>query len=188
MTQRRVALGLLLLPLGAIAPLRAQSPCLMLDTTWWQVGATRFFQGSGEGPRSTGIGIERHVVDRRRLPRTATGFRLDILCFKLGLKDTTVTITVGFAPTGAVTHVLGDTGSLSRDVSPLLMLPCAEYQDGKVVADLGARTDTVRTAIQRSVTRATPVRGFVVGARIDTLGQRLVAVAARRTVADTSRG
>ena len=172
----------------AAARLNAQGPCARFDTSWWQVGATRFFQGSGEGQRTTGIGLERHVVDRRRLSRTPTGFRLDILRVKLGLKDTTVNISVDYAPTGAVTRVVGDTGSLSRDVAPLLMLMCREYQEGRTVVDLGGRVDTIQTAIQRSITRAMAGRGFVVGAPIDTLGQRLIVVTARRTVADTSRG
>lgn len=172
----------------AVATLQAQGPCARLDATWWQVGATRFFQGSGEGQRSTGIGMERHVVDQRWLSRTPTGFRLDILRVKLGLKDTTVNIAVDYAPTGAVTRVVGDTGSLSHDVAPLLMLLCREVQEGRTMVDLGRRVDTVRTAIQRSITRATPVRGFVIGAPIDTLGQRLNVVTARRMLADTSRG
>lgn len=166
----------------------AQTPCLRFDSSWWQLGATRFFQGSGEGQRSTGIGLERHFVDRRVLRRSGSGYRLEIARVKLGLRDTSVNITVDYAPNGAVTRIAGDTGSLSHDVSQLLVQRCAELQPGRSVADLGARVDTVRTQVQRSVTRVTPARTLQVGPPVDTLRQTLAVVTAHRSVVDTSAG
>ena len=178
----------LLITITMTSPMHAQAPCAPLERSWWQLGATRFFQGSGDGQRTTGIGLERHFIDRRTLRRVGTGFQLDIRRVKLGLRDTTVSIVVDFAANGAVTRIAGDTGSLSHDVAPLLMVGCAELQPGKTVADLGGRVDTVQTAIQRSITRAVAARPTTVSASVDTLGARLIAVVARRTVADTSRG
>lgn len=166
----------------------AQAPCVRLDASWWQLGATRFFQGSGEGQRSTGIGLERHFVDQRTLRRNGSGYRLDISRVKLGLRDTTVTIAVEYAASGAVTRITGDTGSLSHDVSQLLIPRCAELQPGRSIADLGARLDTVRTVIQRSVTRVTASRPMLVEPAVDTLRQRLTVVTAQRSVVDTSAG
>jgi len=166
----------------------AQGPCVRLDASWWQLGATRFFQGSGEGQRSTGIGLERHFIDRRTLRRNGSGYRLDIVRVKLGLRDTTVTIAVDYAPTGVVTRITGDTGSLSHDVSQLLMQRCAELQPGRTIPDLGSRVDTVRTVIQRSVTRVTASRALQVEPPVDTLRQRLLLVTAQRSVVDTSAG
>jgi len=159
-----------------------------LDASWWQLGATRFFQGSGEGQRSTGIGLERHFIDHRTLRRNGSGYRLDIVRVKLGLRDTTVTIAVDYAPTGVVTRITGDTGSLSHDVSQLLMQRCAELQPGRTIPDLGSRVDTVRTVIQRSVTRVTASRALQVEPPVDTLRQRLLLVTAQRSVVDTSAG
>lgn len=166
----------------------AQAPCARLDASWWQLGATRFFQGSGEAQRSTAIGLERHVVDRRTLRRNGPGYRLDILRVKLGLRDTTVNIAVEYAANGAVARITGDTGSLSHDVSQLVMERCAQLPVGRTLADLGARVDTVRTAIQRSVTRVVSARPLQIGASVDTLGQRLMVVSALRTVIDTAAG
>lgn len=166
----------------------AQAPCVRLDASWWQLGATRFFQGSGEGQRSTGIGLERHFVDQRTLRRNGSGYRLDISRVKLGLRDTTVTIAVEYAASGAVTRITGDTGSLSHDVSQLLIQRCADLQPGRSIADLGARLDTVRTVIQRSVTRVTASRPMLVEPAVDTLRQRLAVVTAQRSVVDTSAG
>ena len=168
--------------------LTAQGPCARLDAPWWQLGATRFFQGSGEGQRAMSLGLERHFVDRRVLRRTGSGFRLDILRTKLGLRDTTVNVAVDYASNGAVARITGDTAALARDVSPLLMARCAELTPGRTLADLGSRIDTVRTVVQRSVTRTVTVRPFTVGPMIDTLGGRLTVVAVQRSVSDTARG
>ena len=170
---------------GALA---AQGPCARLDSPWWQLGATRFFQGSGEGQRAMSIGIERHFVDRRVLRRVASGYRLDITRTKLGLRDTTVRIVVEYAANGAVSRISGDTASLARDVSQLLVTPCAELSAGRTFADLGWRTDTARTVVQRSVTRTMTVRPITVGPAVDTLGARLTVVTVQRSVSDTSRG
>jgi hypothetical protein len=99
-----------------------------------------------------------------------------------------VRITVDYAADGAVTAIHGDTGSLSHDVAPLSMLRCSELQPGRTFADLGGRVDTVVTAVQRSVTRLLPAPAVTIDAPIDTLGQTLVVIAARRRVVDTSQG
>lgn len=168
--------------------LGAQTPCARFDVSWWQLGATRFFQGSGEGQRAMSIGIERHFVDRRVLRRAGSGYRLEIVRTKLGLRDTTVSVAVEFAANGAVARITGDTGALARDVSPLLMAKCAELQPGRTFADVGSRVDTVRTALQRSVTRAMTIRPVTIGVPVDTLGARLIPVSIMRGVSDTSRG
>ena len=166
----------------------AQGPCARLNAPWWQFGATRFYQGSGEGQRAITLGIERHFVDRRVLRRAGAGFRLDIVRTRLGLRDTTVNISVEFAANGAVTRIGGDTVSLARDVSSLLMATCADLQPGRTLTDPGWRVDTVLNAIQRSVTRSVTVRPMTVGASVDTLGAHLTAVTVQRTVNDTARG
>lgn len=171
----------------AVTGLGAQ-PCARLDVPWWQLGATRFFQGSGEGQRAMSIGLERHFVDRRVLRRTGAGYRLEIVRTKLGLRDTTVGISVDFGADGAVTRIAGDTGSLAHDVSPLLMARCTELQPGRTFADLGRRADTIRTVMQRSITRAMTTRPVTIGETVDTLGARLVQVTVQRGVSDTSRG
>ena len=180
------AVGLLVCVASGAAD--AQGPCARLNTSWWQVGATRFFQASGEGQRSTGIGLERHFVDRRTLRKVRNGFQLDIRRVKLGLRDAAVSITVDYAANGAVTRVTGDTGSLSHDASALLMARCAELRPGRTFPDLGGRLDTVQTSIQRSVTRAVPKRPVTVGASIDTLGEKPLVILAQRSVVDTARG
>lgn len=163
-------------------------PCARLDVPWWQLGATRFFQGSGEGQRAMSIGLERHFVDRRVLRRAGAGYRLEIVRTKLGLRDTTVDISVDFGPDGAVMRIAGDTGSLSHDVSPIVMARCSALQPGRTFADVGWRVDTIRTVVQRSVTRAMTTRPVTVGVPVDTLGARLVQVTVQRAVSDTSRG
>ncbi|HYW52121.1 MAG TPA: hypothetical protein VE861_16010 [Gemmatimonadaceae bacterium] len=167
---------------------QAQQPCAKLDTSWWQVGATRFFQSSGAGARLSAFALERHVVDRRTLRRNGGGYTLEIRRTKLGLRDETVDITVEFSATGAVTRITGDTASLQREVAPLLMLRCSDLSSGRTVADAGARIDTVRTDLQRSVTRTTPSRPTTVGSTLDTLGATLTIVTSQRTVGDTSTG
>ena len=163
-------------------------PCAKLDLAWWQLGATRFFQATGEGERATSIGLERHFVDRRVLRRVGAGYRLDIQRTKLGLRDTTVNIAVEFAASGGVMRISGDTGSLARDVSPLLIAKCVELTPGRTFADLGWRVDTVRTVVQRSVTRALTTKPVTIGAPVDTLGARVIPVIVLRGVTDTSRG
>jgi hypothetical protein len=166
----------------------AQGPCARIDAPWWQLGATRFFQGSGEGQRATSIGIERHFVDRRVLRRAGSGYRLEITRTRLGLRDTTVRIAVEYAASGAVARITGDTASLARDVSQLLITPCRELTAGRTFADLGWRTDTSRNVMQQSVTRTRSVMPVTVGAAVDTLGGRLTPVVVQRSVSDTSRG
>ena len=181
---RWIAGAMMLMASGAAA----QGPCARFDTPWWQLSATRFYQGSGEGQRAMSLGIERHFVDRRVLRRVGSGFRLDIVRTKLGLRDTTVNIAVDFAANGGVTRISGDTAALARDVSSLLMAKCADLQPGRTLADLGWRVDTVRSAMQRSVTRAMTVRPVTVGAQVDTLGSRLTVVTVQRSLSDTARG
>jgi hypothetical protein len=166
----------------------AQQPCARIDgKAWWQVSATRFFQSSGEGQRISGLVIERHFVDRRALRRIATGYRLEIARTKLGLRDETVNVAVEYGPNGAVTRITGDTSSLSRDVAPLLMLNCGELLPGRTLADVGGRVDTVRTDVQRGITRAVPARQVTLSA-IDSLGERLLLASAQRVMTDTTRG
>jgi hypothetical protein len=173
---------------GAVTAARAQATCVRLDSSWWLVGAARVFQSSGDEPRSVGMSLERHFVDRRILHKTATGFRLDIQRVKLGLRDTSVAITVEYGENGGVTKRSGDAESLAQDVSSLLVLPCAAIRSGYTLADLGERTDTSVSVIQRSVTHVIATQPLTFAAPIDTLGMALAVVLAQRAVTDTSRG
>jgi hypothetical protein len=173
---------------GNVRSAGAQQPCARMDgKAWWQVSATRFFQSSGEGQRISGLVIERHFVDRRVLRRVGAGYRLDIARTKLGLRDETVNVAVEYGATGAVTRITGDTSSLSHDVAPLIMQRCADLTPGRTLPDLGGRVDTVRTEVQRGITRSVPARQLTI-ATIDSLGERLMLVSAQRSVSDTSRG
>ena len=174
--------------LAGAVQLPAQAPCARLDAPWWQLGAIRFFQSSGEGQQVNALGTEQHVVDRRVLRRDGAGFRLDIARIRLGLRDTTVAITVTFGANGGVTNISGDIASLAYDVAPLLMRRCADLKTGNSFADLGGHSDTVTNALQRSVTRAVPSRETTIGEPIDTLGARLLVVSSQRSATDTSRG
>lgn len=174
--------------LAAGTTMSAQGPCARLDVPWWQLGAIRMFQSSGEGQRISGTGIERHVVDRRVLRRAGSGFRLDIRRTKLGLRDTTVAISVSFGANGAVTGFSGDSASLAYDVAPLLMQRCGDLKVGVSFADVGGRSDTVSNAVQRSVTRSVPSRQTTISRTIDTLGAKLLVVSSQRSATDTSRG
>jgi len=168
--------------------LSAQGPCARFDAPWWQLGVIRIVQSSGEGQRMSGMGLERHVVDRRVLHRSGSGFRLAIARTKLGLHDTTVAINVEFGANGAVTRVTGDSPSLAYDVAPLLMQRCGDLKVGSAFADAGGHSDTISNAVQRSVTRAVPSRQTTIAGAIDTLGARLLVVSSQRSATDTSRG
>ena len=166
----------------------AQAPCARVGTTWWQLGAARFYQSSGAGEQLRGVASERHFVDRRTLRRVTGGYALDIRRTKLGLRDEPVDVTVLYAESGAVTRITGDTASLAHDVAPLLMLRCADIVQGRTLPDLGGRSDTLRTEMQRSITRALPSRPTTVGATLDTLGSTVMVVTSARVVSDTSTG
>lgn len=177
-----------LMSLGFPGAVLSQEPCVRLNSPYWQVGASRLFQSSGSGQRVSGVVIERHFVDRRALRRSRGGYLLEIRRTRLGLRDETVDVAVEYAANGAVIRITGDTAALQHEVSPLPMLKCSELQSGATYPDLGGRADTLRTQVQQSITRSVPARAVTVGAAIDTLGTRLVALSAKRTVTDTSRG
>ncbi|MCC7052860.1 MAG: hypothetical protein IT355_06295 [Gemmatimonadaceae bacterium] len=162
-------------------------PCARFDVPWWMLTATRFLQTSGSGPRTSGATFDRHYVDRRVLRRTATGYRLELRRIRLGLSDLPAQVVVEYAPSGAVVRITGDVEALAKDVAPLTMKPCAALQSGVTWPDLGGRSDTLRTPLQRSITRSVAARPVTVGA-IDSLGGRLAVVEARRYVTDTARG
>ena len=169
------------------APIGAQGLCAKLDVPYWLVSATRFAQASGVAPRMVSASVERHYIDRRVLRRTPTGFRLEIRRIRLGISDLPATVVVEYAPTGAVQRISGDAEVLAKDVAPLPMKACAELVPGATLVDLGGRSDTLRSAAQRSVTRSVPAKPVQVGT-IDTLGGRLAVLEARRYVTDTARG
>lgn len=184
---RQHVLGLCAVAALNATALCAQAACARLDTPFWMLSATRFSQASGTAPRLSAASFERHVVDRRVLRRTPTGYRLEIRRIRLGLTDLPATIVVEYAPTGAIQRITGDAEALARDVSPLTIKPCAELVPGATFADLGGRADTLRTPVQRSVTRSVPAKPVQVGT-IDSLGGRLAVLEARRFVTDTARG
>jgi hypothetical protein len=171
------------------AALAAQpAPCLRLNTPWWQLGATRFFQSSGAAPQLNAFGAERHYIDRRVLQRDAGGYRMEITRTQLGLRDSEVRASVRFDARGALVQVTGDTGAVSHDVAPLVVHPCASLAAGQAFPDLAQRVDTVRLLIQNSITRVTATVPVKVGPPIDTLGARLAMIFAQRAVTDSSRG
>ncbi len=168
--------------------LTAQPICARLGVPWWQVGATRFLQSSGSGQRQSGVSIERHFVDRRVLRRLGAGYRLEIVRTRLGLVDTTVQMQVDFGANGQLFRVGGDVEGLARDVAPLLTVRCNDIRPGSMLADLGGHVDTVRSAIQRGLTRINPSAFVRLGAIVDSLGQKLVPLTALRSVTDSSNG
>ena len=175
--------------LAAAPLLAAQAPCLRADAApYWVLGAARFAQSSGEGQRISGIGFERHYIDRRVLRRQNTGYRLEIRRTRLGLRDSTVSIGVEYAASGAVTRVTGDSIALDREAIQLLVAPCTELRAGRSFPDMGGRTDSVRSVVQQSATRSEPTRPLQLGEPVDTLGMRLLPLVALRNVTDTSRG
>ena len=188
-TRDKVSVLLLAAVIAGVVPaLGAQAPCVRLDTPYWQVGASRFLQISGSGQRQSGVVIERHFTDRRILRRSSTGYRMEIARTRLGLTDATLALVADFDADGRVVRVTGDPEGQQHDLAPLTVLPCADLQRGRTMADAGGRVDVLRSAIQRGTTRSVPARPVSIGAALDTIGERVTPLAAERLVADTSDG
>jgi hypothetical protein len=172
----------------AVQEVAAQAPpCIRLNAPWWQVGIIRTAQNSGERERLVAISNEAHTVERRVLRPDAGGYELRIDRTRLGLRDSLWRASVRFTSDGMVRDITGDTVGIAKSLSPLLMVPCARLTAGARVATDLPTIDTVRTRVQRSATIFTPAAPIISGDPIDTLGQILVPVLARRTVIDTTR-
>jgi hypothetical protein len=174
----------LLLP-GALAA--QERPCLRLNAPWWQLGMMRVAEQSGDGARRISANNEAHVIDRRTLSAEPNGYRLLVERTTLGLVDTPVQVTVRYTAAGRVREITGDTLVVGKSFPSLLMAPCSRLTAGQSLGADVIAPDTTRTRAQQSVTLYSPSAPLVVGNPLDTLGQILVPVLARRGVDDTTR-